>query len=334
MSGAAAFDLPARSEGAPTRLSEPCCFRCAKSLTNGKNLSLSFLLRSSFSPMARKSQIQKYSSNWISTTAMRQAPADSTNWPSRLRYIFDPIDKRAASAVILSFYDTFANRTIEVHKQTSKTKQKLFELLSPDGLIGLKPWCWMKGINSDIPQRKFLSTFKIFILTLYDFSPLNPVINDSIIGSMFILICKLIQHNQGYSGPSSPALAPYRTENSLKDPQHNCVTTPQKPRPRVCPLPQLRASISKLIPPTIKFLTNLPTSPWQGSFSCFFFSPPPIPSPDEPENLLLRRKNLKKLSPHSRRRFLSCLTQASELLQTEMRGVMTQKKILKKKNWK
>ena len=56
----------------------------------------------------------KFLSNWVSTTAMRVAPAQLDKWPVHLRYIFDVKDARASKTVILSPYDSHASRTMQV----------------------------------------------------------------------------------------------------------------------------------------------------------------------------------------------------------------------------
>lgn len=47
-------------------------------------------------------------SNWISATAMREAPTILQFWPPHLRYVFDQINLDAAKVVILTLYKTFA----------------------------------------------------------------------------------------------------------------------------------------------------------------------------------------------------------------------------------
>lgn len=58
---------------------------------------------------------------WISATAMREAPANLKHWPKHLQYVFNQSDPRAASVVVLSSYETFASRTIVVHREQFKS---------------------------------------------------------------------------------------------------------------------------------------------------------------------------------------------------------------------
>ncbi|KAL8646788.1 MAG: hypothetical protein Q9210_005932 [Variospora velana] len=71
---------------------------------------------------------QKYQDCWVSSTAMREAPADLRNWPEHLRYIFDPADPRASRAVILTPYDSHMARTVGlvwVDKDSAERKEAL-----------------------------------------------------------------------------------------------------------------------------------------------------------------------------------------------------------------
>lgn len=77
----------------------------------------------------------KYAQNWISSTAVREAPKNLDQWPEDLRYVFDTTDPRASRTVIVSPYDTHKDRTVMVkwvmktkgvrgHKKRSKRKHR------------------------------------------------------------------------------------------------------------------------------------------------------------------------------------------------------------------
>jgi hypothetical protein len=55
----------------------------------------------------------KYAQNWISATAMREAPASLTNFPSHLTYIFDKSNPTAAKTVLLTSPETLQSRTLQ-----------------------------------------------------------------------------------------------------------------------------------------------------------------------------------------------------------------------------
>lgn len=54
----------------------------------------------------------KFSNCWVPAYAMRQAPADLRPWPEHLQNIFDVANLKSSRAIVLSTYDTFANRTV------------------------------------------------------------------------------------------------------------------------------------------------------------------------------------------------------------------------------
>ena len=66
----------------------------------------------------------RYMRNWVSSTAMREAPKSLDNWPEHLRYIFDPNDARASKVVVVTPYDTHKERTVATEWVTSKKKEK------------------------------------------------------------------------------------------------------------------------------------------------------------------------------------------------------------------
>ena len=72
----------------------------------------------------------KYLANWVSATAMREAPESLKNWPQQLRYIFDRGDARASRTVMLTAYDTHVQRTLNVRRvpkgQKSEGSRKVF----------------------------------------------------------------------------------------------------------------------------------------------------------------------------------------------------------------
>ena len=54
----------------------------------------------------------KYAQNWISATAMREAPASLKNFPAHLKYIFTATDSRSSKVVVLTSYETLGRRTL------------------------------------------------------------------------------------------------------------------------------------------------------------------------------------------------------------------------------
>ena len=55
----------------------------------------------------------KFLKDWVSATAMREAPDKLNNWPTHFQFIFNTEDPRASKAVILSPYYSHALRTVE-----------------------------------------------------------------------------------------------------------------------------------------------------------------------------------------------------------------------------
>lgn len=56
----------------------------------------------------------KFLKNWVSSTAMREAPHKLDNWPDHLRYVFNINDSRASKVVIISPFDSHSARTMDV----------------------------------------------------------------------------------------------------------------------------------------------------------------------------------------------------------------------------
>ena len=54
----------------------------------------------------------KFKNNWVSSTAMREAPDSLEHWPEHLKYIFDARNPASAKAVIITPYDTHKDRTV------------------------------------------------------------------------------------------------------------------------------------------------------------------------------------------------------------------------------
>lgn len=52
--------------------------------------------------------------NWVSSTAMSEAPHKLDNWPEHLRFVFDRNDARASKALIISPFDSHAARTMDI----------------------------------------------------------------------------------------------------------------------------------------------------------------------------------------------------------------------------
>ena len=76
----------------------------------------------------------KFYMNWVSSTAMREAPEKLDNWPDHLNYIFDTTDPRASRAVILTPYDSHAARTIrtEWREKPQQAKKSSSSAAGPD----------------------------------------------------------------------------------------------------------------------------------------------------------------------------------------------------------
>ena len=64
----------------------------------------------------------KFMNNWVSSTAMREAPKSLDNWPERLKYVFDTKDPRAAMTVFVTPYDTHKDRTVDTAYKKTKDK--------------------------------------------------------------------------------------------------------------------------------------------------------------------------------------------------------------------
>lgn len=56
----------------------------------------------------------RFIKNWVSSTAMREAPLRLDNWPEHLRFVFDTKDPRASKIVIISPFDSHSSRRMEV----------------------------------------------------------------------------------------------------------------------------------------------------------------------------------------------------------------------------
>lgn len=62
--------------------------------------------------------------NRVLATAMRETPKELQHWPKHLQYVFDRSNPRSAKTVILSSYETFASRTLEIHPNPPDSKRK------------------------------------------------------------------------------------------------------------------------------------------------------------------------------------------------------------------
>ncbi|KAL8834745.1 MAG: hypothetical protein Q9170_003622 [Blastenia crenularia] len=74
----------------------------------------------------------RFAENWVSSTAMREAPDTLRNWPSHLKYIFDKTDPRSSKVVILTPYDSHATRTIALDWVDKKDPKRTEALALPD----------------------------------------------------------------------------------------------------------------------------------------------------------------------------------------------------------
>lgn len=66
----------------------------------------------------------KYMNNWVSSTAMREAPSKVDNWPEHLRYVFDTKDPRASRTVFVTPWDTHKERTMDTDWVPTTKKSK------------------------------------------------------------------------------------------------------------------------------------------------------------------------------------------------------------------
>ena len=66
----------------------------------------------------------KYLNNWVSSTAMREAPLKVDNWPEHLRYVFDTEDPRASRTVFVTPWDTHKERTMDTDWVPTTKKSK------------------------------------------------------------------------------------------------------------------------------------------------------------------------------------------------------------------
>jgi hypothetical protein len=61
--------------------------------------------------------------DWISSTAIREAPRKMTHWPAHLRYIWNINDPRASSVVLLSSPETWQGRTLQEYKSKDENSK-------------------------------------------------------------------------------------------------------------------------------------------------------------------------------------------------------------------
>ncbi|KAK7544145.1 uncharacterized protein J3D65DRAFT_682132 [Phyllosticta citribraziliensis] len=54
-----------------------------------------------------------FANKWISSSAMRKAPQDLSDWPRNLRYVFNKKDERASKTVLLVPYQAFSDRSMK-----------------------------------------------------------------------------------------------------------------------------------------------------------------------------------------------------------------------------
>lgn len=73
---------------------------------------------------SKKASESRYANCWVPVYLMKQAPDDLKSWPKHLKYIFNVINSRALKTVLISTYNTFANRTISTMQ--GKRERKIF----------------------------------------------------------------------------------------------------------------------------------------------------------------------------------------------------------------
>jgi SNF2 family DNA or RNA helicase len=122
----------------------------------------------------------RLSSNWVSATAMREAPHKLTNWPAHLRYVFDKSNKAASNVVILTSYDTWASRTLQTKRSITKggRQKKTFESRWAN-VIG--PLLLDEGHKLRHRRTKIYASVRQLNAEIIWFLTATPVINDSLV---------------------------------------------------------------------------------------------------------------------------------------------------------
>lgn len=124
----------------------------------------------------------KLSMHWVSAMAVRDYPQSLKNWPKHLRYIFDPTNPKASQTIILSSYDTFAQRTLKVTKQQKRNGQyKKIYTSSWQGVFDIV--IMDEGHKLRHPFTKTYASIKMLKANVHWFLTATPVINDSMVSA-------------------------------------------------------------------------------------------------------------------------------------------------------
>lgn len=131
-----------------------------------------------------KSSNPKFANNWVSATAMREAPASLKHWPPHLRYIFDKTNLATSSVVTLSSYETFSTRTVSVHIRRTKSKKEKktyeskwtnrFDVIILD-----------EGHKLRHPGTKTYANIKALSADVHWFLIVTSIINNSLVASSY-----------------------------------------------------------------------------------------------------------------------------------------------------
>lgn len=124
----------------------------------------------------------KLSMHWVSAMAVRDYPQSLRNWPKHLRYIFDLTNPKASQTIILSSYDTFAQRTLKVTKQQKRNGQyKKVYTSSWQGVFDIV--IMDEGHKLRHPFTKTYASIKMLKANVHWFLTATPVINDSMVSA-------------------------------------------------------------------------------------------------------------------------------------------------------
>ena len=155
-------------------------------------------------------------SNWISAHAMKYAPQDITLWPAHLRYIFDHTDPRASQVVILSSYDTFATRTVQVVKKKNADGTRTRKIFTSSWSEVFATVVLDEGHKLRNPRTKIYASIKALAVDVLWFLTATPVMNISTVSLICHIDMKSINQFSGYSWPIDAPLAPCQTRLSTK----------------------------------------------------------------------------------------------------------------------
>jgi SNF2 family DNA or RNA helicase len=133
----------------------------------------------------------EYLQNWVSATAMREAPGNLKNWPSHLRYVFDRKDPRASKTVILVSYETWADRSVTVARIKNTELQDELHGKSKPRRVYTSKWknvfsmvCADEGHKLRHPWTKVHASVLQLHAQYHWFLSATPVVNSSSVCSI------------------------------------------------------------------------------------------------------------------------------------------------------